>query len=147
MKLSIQFILATVVVSLVIFSFWLAYEPWFKLSKDFKNLINPPEKIFEQQSCILGETRIKGYVNVCLHEKKLYLSHTSPLSYIIKPLLIDISAITKIELCIAPILDKSYKFYIGEPNITTLILSQELIEKLEEDYGETILYNKLEKLS
>ncbi|VEP15623.1 conserved hypothetical protein [Hyella patelloides LEGE 07179] len=142
-----KFILTIVVISILGFGFLLAYEPWFKLSKDFGSSVEPPEKILEQQSCILGNTNIGGFLNIGIAEQKLYLSHKSPLSYIIKPLLIELNAITKIEPCVTPFLNSSYKFFIGEPNITTLILSQELIEKLEKDYGETIFSNELEQLS
>ena len=96
-KLLGQFIFATVIVSLLGFGFWILYEPWFKLSKAFGSTLTPPEIFFEQQSCILGQTRIQGYVNIGITEDKLYLSHTSPLSYFIHPLLINLDAITKIE--------------------------------------------------
>lgn len=153
-----KFILAIVVISILGYGFWLAYEPWFKLSEFFGSKLNPPEIFFEQQSCILGETRVKGYfqvgatrlksyVNVGLTENKLYLSHTSPLSYIIKPLLIDLDVITKIESDFNSLLNECYKFSIGEPTITTLILSKVLIEKLEEEYGEPIFSNKLDELN
>ena len=141
-----QFIFATVIVSLLGFGFWILYEPWFKLSKAFGSTLTPPEIFFEQQSCILGQTRIQGYVNIGIAEEKLYLSHTSPLSYFIHPLLINLDAITKIEPGFDPLLDRCYKFFIGKPNITTLIISRDLIEKLEEDYGEPIFSNKIRKI-
>ena len=53
----------------------------------------------------------------------------------------------RIEPGFDPLLDRCYKFFIGKPNITTLILSRDLIEKLEEDYGEPIFSNKIRKLS
>ncbi|MEL6439663.1 MAG: hypothetical protein AAFQ80_10455 [Cyanobacteria bacterium J06621_8] len=143
-----QFILFIVTISILGYGFWLAYEPWFKLAAFFETeLPNPPEIFFEQRSFILAATRMKGCVNVGVVEQKLYLSHTSPLSNFIKPLLIDLDAITKIDfLDSAPLFNRAYQLYIGKPNITTLILSQELIERLEEEYGEPIFSNKLGEL-
>lgn len=143
-KVLSQLIFLTVVCSIVGLGFWLAYKPWYKLSKAFETELSPSKIFFEQQSCILGETRIKGYFNIGITKQKLYLSHTSPLSYFIHSLLIDIDAIVKIESCHEPLLNRSYKLFIGNPNITTLILSKYLLEKLESDYGEPIFSNKLE---
>ena len=103
-----------------------------------------PKTFIEQQSCLLEDTQINGYLNMGITDQKLYLSHTTPLSYFIHPLLIDSDAITKIEPDFQLLLGgRCYKFFIGEPNITTLVLAQDLIEKLEEDYGEPIFSNKL----
>ncbi|MDJ0601318.1 MAG: hypothetical protein QNJ37_21040 [Crocosphaera sp.] len=148
MNLSGKLIFATVIISILGFGFLLVHEPWFKLSKNFGSSVEPPEKILKEQSCILGNTNMGGCVNIGIIEEKLYLSYTSPLSHIIKPLLIDLNAITKIEPCVTVFLSgASYTFSIGKPNITTLVLSQKLIEKLEEDYGEPIFSNKLEELN
>ena len=142
-RLLTQAIFTITIISILGFGCWLAYEPWFKLSEAFGTKVDPPDVFIEQQSCILHNTRIKGWINVGITEQKLYLSHTSPLDYFIHPLLIDIDAIVKIESCYEPLLNRSYKFFIGNPNITTLILPQDLIEKLEGDYGEPIFSNKL----
>ena len=142
-----QFIFATLILCILGFGFWLMYEPWFELAKAFQTKLTPPETFFREQSCILHQTRINGCINVGIAEQKLYLSHTSPLSYFIKPLLIDLNAIAKIEPCFEPLFDESYKFFIGNSNITTLILARDLIEKLEEDYGEPIFSNRLKELS
>ncbi|MEM7593432.1 MAG: hypothetical protein AAF383_18285 [Cyanobacteria bacterium P01_A01_bin.83] len=147
-KLLPQFIIAIVTISILGFVFLLAYKPWFKLSKTFGSKLSPPETFIEQQSCILKQTILQGYINVGIAEQKLYLSHTPPLSHFIHPLLIDWDAITKIESCFDSLLGgRCYKLFIGELNITTLILSQNLIEKLEEDYGEPIFSNKLRELN
>ncbi len=110
----------------------------------------PPEIFFENQTCIFHTAYtvyLKGCINVGITEQKLYLSHTSPLSYFIQPLLIDLDAITKIEPFSNSLLNRCYKFFIGNPNITTLVLAQNLIETLEADYGEAIFSNKLRELS
>ena len=70
---------------------------------------------------------------------------------IFKPLLIDLESIPRIELEVLTGGEKypnfpeieNYKFYLGEPTVTTLVLSKELIDKLEKEYGETIFTNKL----
>ena len=142
-----QFIFATIIVSIIGFGFWLAYKPWFKLAKAFETKMASPEILLEQQSCILHQTRIQGYINVGIIEQKLYLSHTSALSYFIQPLLIDLDAIAKIEPCFEPLLNESYKFFIGNLNITTLILARDVIKKLEEYYGEPIFSSRLKDLS
>ncbi|WP_144054393.1 hypothetical protein [Pleurocapsa sp. PCC 7319] len=143
-------IFTTTIISILGFGVWLAYEPWFKLSAAFKTELNPPPKtFFKGQSCILGETRIRGWINIGIIEQNLYLSHTSPGENIIilQPLLINLDAITKIDICFEPLLNECYKFFIGDPHITTLVLAQDLIEKLEEDYGEPIFSNKLRGFS
>ncbi|MEM8831907.1 MAG: hypothetical protein AAGE96_21505 [Cyanobacteria bacterium P01_G01_bin.19] len=141
-----QFIFATVIISILGLGFLLAYKPWSKLSEAFETELYPPNVFIRQQSCILHNTRIKGWINVGITKQKLYLSHTSPLSYFIKPLLIDLDAITKIEPCYEPLLGECYKFFIGDPHITTLVLAQDLIKKLELDYGELIFSNKLGRI-
>lgn len=146
-RLLTQTIFTIIIISILGFGCWLAYKPWLKLSEAFGTEIYPPNVFIEQQSCILHNTRIKGWINVGITEQKLYLSHTSPLSYFVKPLLIDLDAITRIETCYEPLLGECYKFLIGNPHITTLVLSQVLIEKLEEDYGEPIFSSKLGELS
>lgn len=142
-RLSIQFIFASIVISILGFGLWLMYEPWFKLSKTFETELEPPETIFKFQTCILGQTYLKGCINIGIIEQKLYLSHTPPTNSVVKPLSIDLDAITKIEMCYESLFGEGYKFFIGEPNIATLVLSQSLIEKLEQSYGEPILSNKL----
>jgi len=146
-NLSIKFIIATTILSILGFSSWLIYEPWLRLLDFFETESKHPETFFEEQTCILGQTRMKGSVNVGILEQKLYLSHTSPLNYFIHPLLIDLEAISKIEPCFEVLLNESYKFFIGNPHITTLVLAQDLVEKLEQEYGEPIFSNKLSELS
>lgn len=91
---------------------------------------------------------IKGSVNIGIIEQKLYLSHTSPLNYFIHPLLIDLDAITKIEPFFESFMGgRCYKFFIGDPHITTLVLAQDLIEKLEQDYGKPIFSSKLRRFN
>lgn len=70
-----------------------------------------------------SQTVSKGWVNVGIIDKKLYLSHTTPFNYFAHPLLIDIDTIAKIESCYDSLLNRCYKFFIGEPYITTLVLS------------------------
>ena len=53
-----------------------------------------------------------------------------------------ISTIAKVEPYFEPLFDESYKFFIANPNITTLILARDLIKKLEEDYGKPIFSNR-----
>ena len=142
-----QFIFATPILCILGFGFWLAYKPWFKLAKAFGSKLTTPETFFREQTCKLHETYFKGCVGVGITEQKLYLSHRPPLEYFIQPLLIELDAIAKIEPYFEPLFDESYKFFIGNSNITTLILSRDLIEKLEEDYGEPIFSNRLKELS
>ncbi|NJO96048.1 MAG: hypothetical protein HC764_08450 [Pleurocapsa sp. CRU_1_2] len=108
-----QFIFPTVIVSIVGFGFWLAYEPWLKLSKVFGSKLSPPKAFLKEQTCILNRAYLKGCINVGITEQKLYLSHRSPLSYFLQPLLIDLNAITKIELSSDPLLNRCYKFLLA----------------------------------
>ena len=89
----------------------------------------------KEQSGILGQTRIKGYLNIGITERGLYLSHTSPLNYLIEPLLIDWEAIAKIESTTEALWGNGYKFYLGNPTITTLVLSEEIIRRIEHESG------------
>ena len=82
--------------------------------------------------------------NVGIINHKLYLSTTSLLEYFIQPLLIDVEAITKIESDQEPALGKCYKFTIGEPSITKLLLEKEVIDQLEKDYGDLIFSSRTE---
>ena len=43
-----QFALATVIISILGFGFWLAYEPWLEVSKTFESKFSLPE-IFSRQ--------------------------------------------------------------------------------------------------
>lgn len=105
MNPSIQFIIAMTILSILGFSSWLIYEPWFRLLEAFRGEPYSLDVFIEQQSCILGKTIIKGSINIGMIKQKLYLSHTSPLNYFIHPLLIDLDAITKIEPCFDSLLD------------------------------------------
>lgn len=149
MRFLTQAIFAITIIFILGSACLLAYKPWFKLSAVFKTELIPSQTFFKGQSCILGETRIRGWINIGIIEQKLYLSHTSPGENIIilQPLLINLNTITKIDVCFEPLLNECYKFYIGDPHITTLTLSQGLIKKMEEDYGELIFSGKLEELS
>ena len=137
-------VLIPIIGTLLVILFGFMYQPWLRLSKDFKSELYPPDVFIKKQSCILERTIVKGYLNVGIIEDKLYLSHTPPLNYFIHPLLINLDAITKIEPCFDFLLGgRCYKFLIGDPHITILILAQDLIEKLEEEYGDPIFSNKL----
>ena len=136
MKILDQFIfyavLTPIIGAIAVVFFGFIYQPWLRLSKTFGSELAPPNVFIEQQSCILDRTRIKGYVNFGITEQKLYLSHTPPLSYFIKPLLVDLDAITKIEPCFNFLLGgRCYKFFIGDLDITTLVLAQDPVKKLE----------------
>ena len=141
--------------SFVGFVFFLVYRPWFELMKVFTTEIDPPEVFLQRQRCQLGKAQIKGGLNVGIFERKLYLSNQPPLGNVFKPLLIDLESIPRIELEVLTGGDKypnfteieKYKFYLGEPTITTLVLSKELIEKLEKNFGEPIFTNKLTETS
>ena len=124
------------------------YRPWFKLSEAFRTKLLPPNVFIEEESCLLGQTNLPNCINIGITEQKnLYLSHMPPQNCYIHPLLIGLDAITKIEPYSSPLLSgRYYRFFIGEPNITTLVLTQDLIEKLEEDYGEPIFSNKLRQI-
>ena len=121
-----QFIFA-IPISIIGFCFWLGYKPWFKLAKAFGTKLVSLEIFLKEQTCKLDHAYLKGCVGVGIAEQKLYLSHTSPLSYFIQPLLIDLDAIAKIKPCFESLLHESYKFFIGNPNITTLVLARDLI--------------------
>ena len=125
----------------------ITYRSWFKLSKVFRTKLPPPDVFVIEQICFLGQNYLSG-INIGITEqKKLYLSRMPLNFFYIPPLLIGLDAITKIEPCSDSFFNgRCYKFFIGEPNITTLVLTQDLIEKLEEDYGEPIFSNKLRQI-
>lgn len=75
----------------------------------------PPKVFFGQPSCILGQTLMKGCINIRVTQQGLYLSHTSPLNYLITPLMIDWNAIAKIETTTKALWGNGYKFYLGNP--------------------------------
>ncbi len=84
-NLAIKVINSATVFSLIGFSFWILFKPWFKLSQTYKTSL-PLEDInilFEYQSCVLEKTRIKSRLNIGVTNKELYLSLTSPISYVI----------------------------------------------------------------
>lgn len=135
----IQLIFTSMVLSILGFGFWLMYEPWSKLSQTYRSELPPPKVFLEQQSGILGQTRIKGYLNIGISERGLYLSHTPPLSYLIKPLLINWEAIARIEPTTEALWGNGYKIYLGRPTITTLILSEEIIRQVEYESGIQII--------
>lgn len=128
-------IFTSTVLSILGFGFWLMYEPWFKLSQTYRSELPPPKVFFKEQNGILGQTRIKGCLNIGITERGLYLSVTSPSSYLIKPLLIDWEAIAKIETTTKALWGNGYKFYLGNPTITTLVLSEEIIRRIEHESG------------
>ena len=152
------FIFVSILFSLfgsVFFLFYLLYRPWFELMKVFTTELEPPEVFVEGARFQLGQSYLQSILSVGISERKLYLSNQPPLCNIFKPLLIDLESIPRIKLEVLTGGEKypnfpeieNYKFYLGEPTITTLVLSKELIEKLETDYGEPIFSNQLTELS
>ena len=133
----------------VTFVFWVIYLPWLRLTKHFGSDIYLPKAFIRRQDALFiwsnnAQSILRSRVNVGIINHKLYLSTTSLLEYFIQPLLIDVEAITKIESDQEPALGKCYKFTIGEPSITKLLLEKEVIDQLEKDYGDLIFSSRTE---
>lgn len=76
----------------------------------------------------------------------LYLSSSStfvPLNFLLPTLLIPWSDISYRKIAATNSLNEYYTFYLGNPRIARFSLNAETINKLEQDYGESIFRNKL----
>ncbi len=118
-------IIIVIVLPLIGFSFWILLKPWFKLSQTYKTDLSLEDIniLLEYQNCILDKTRINSRLNIGITKKGLYLSLTSPIHYLISPLLINWNMITKIEPYFDSVWGSCYKFSLGSPTITTIILT------------------------
>ena len=135
-----NWIITLIVIPLMIFSFYMLFKPWFKLSQIYESKSASENILWEYQNGILGETRIKGYLNIGIAKKGLYLSLASPLNYLINPLLINWDAITKIEHFFDQVWGKCYQFSIGQPTITTIVLTEEIVQKIQNESGKLLIH-------
>ena len=130
-KVPDDLIIMAIVLPVLGFGFWVMFEPWFKLSKTYGSKLTPPNILFEYENCLVGRTRYKRDINIGITKQGLFLSLTSPLSYVIQPLLINWDAITKTEPYFDSVWGNCYRFSIVKPTITTLVLTEEIYQKIQ----------------
>ena len=132
---------------------WLISLPirWDKLSEKYKVdqgvkasalLINQAGSFKSDK----GSASIKGLI-IGISNEGLHLSVPFPIEVFFPSLLIPWAEINYKKIVNSSSKEEYIIFYLGNPTISSLRLYSSIIEKLEDDYGEPILSNKLEELN
>ena len=134
--------------SIIIFNFiiWLfsLVSGWQKLSKKYRTVKNPPSTFIKDRRAFFNGspgTASTGKLGVGVSEEGLYLSNS--LATTLPPLLIPWNDIYYEKTSNANTIAKSFILNLGNPKITSLELYFETIEKIHEDYGEPIFFERL----
>lgn len=127
----------------ILYDFFDTRTGWKELSKEYKAKESLPNTFIIKRTVYMNKVSVKG-LHIGVSDNGLFLSYPSPIDLFSPALLISWHDISYGE-----VVNRNFRtvdslvLKLGNPPISSLELSINDIERIHEDYGETIIFKRL----